>query len=197
VNGRLIGIAAAVSRIDPGGYISGHAALALRGLTDQDIADWWSISPQRQSDIRYGRTDVHFVCSPDRAAGGERGTVTVAGEPATVGTPSQAILDELRFAPERLDWIATARVLAGAIERRVVTPEALAATFARDRSPSSAVARRLGFILEAVGASVPQAIFDASRATHDITVAPGGDKKIERWRLVAPVSAQEIRRGIQ
>jgi predicted transcriptional regulator of viral defense system len=194
---RLIGVGPTVNALDPEGYVSGLAALALHGLTDQDIAEWWSISPRRQSDIRYGRIAVHFIYSPDRARSGARVVVTQAGEEVTVATPDQAIVDELRFLPDRIDWLATARMLAEALAQRATTPRELTTLLSRDRAPSAAVARRLGFLLEAVGASAPEPLFAMSRRTHDVTAVPGAKAHVDRWRLVSPVSEQEIQRGIQ
>ena len=194
---RLMGVGPTVNALDPEGYVSGLAALALHGLTDQDIADWWSISPRRQSDVRYGRIDVHFICSPDRARSGERVVVSQAGETITVATPSQAILDVLRFMPDRINWLAIARMLAEALAQRATTPTELTTMLLKDRAPSAAVARRLGFLLEAVGATAPDPLLAISRRTHDVTAIPGAKAHVERWRLISPVSEQDIQRGIQ
>lgn len=194
---RLLGVGRTVNTLDPEGYVSGLAALALHNLTDQDIADWWSISPRRQSDIRYGRVKAHFVYSPLRARSGERVVVTQAGEQVTVATPAQAILDELRFRPERIDWLATARMLSEALNQRATTPVELTTLLSNDHAPSTAVARRLGFLLEAVGAIAPNPLFAISRLTHDVTAVAGAKKSIERWRLISPLSEHEIQRGIQ
>lgn len=194
---RLLGVGHTVNTLDPEGYVSGLAALALHNLTDQDVADWWSISPRRQSDIRYGRVRVHFVYSPVRARSGERTIVTQAGEQVTVATPAQAILDELRFMPERIDWLAIARMLSEALNQQATTPGELTTVLSRDRAPSTAVARRLGFLLEAVGASAPDSLFKISRRTHDVTAVVGAKATVDRWRLISPLSEHEIQRGIQ
>lgn len=194
---RLLGVGPTINTVDPEGYISGLAALVLHHLSDQDIAHWWSISPRRQSDIRYGRIAAHFIYSPDRARSGGRTLVTEAGEQVTVATPAQAILDELRFLPRRIDWLAIARLLSEAIAQQATSPSELAAILERDQSPSSAVARRLGFLLETVGSSVPAQILAISRRSHDVTVAPGAKTQIQRWRLVSPLSEREVQRGIQ
>ena len=194
---RLLGVGPTLNALDPGGYLSGLAALALHRLTDQDIADWWSISPRRQPDVRYGRIGAHFICSPDRARSGQRVVLIDSGEQVTVATPTQALLDELRFLPQRIDWLATARMLSEALDQHVTSPSELTAVLDQDEAPSAAVARRLGFLLESVGASAPEQLLRISRRTHDVTVAAGARTRIERWRLVSPVSELEIQRGIQ
>ncbi len=194
---RLPGVAATANALDPDGYVSGLAALALHGLTDQDVADWRSISTRRQSDIAYGRVAVHFIYSPSRARSGQRTTVRNAGDEVVLATPAQAVLDTLRFLPGQIDWLWTARMLQEALARGSASTEEITSLLADDPAPSAAVARRLGFLFDALGVEAPAGLEAISRATHDWTVSRDPRVVIDRWRLRSPYSLLEIQRGIR
>jgi len=194
-SGRLLSLAATINTVDPDGYVTGHGALMLHGLNDQDISHWWSLTSRRQSDIRYGPFHVHFVVSPENAKAGRRATLTADGDQVRVATVTQAILDEVRFMPDGLDWVETARVLRNALEDRKTSEHQIVALL-RAR-PSIAVARRLGLLLELVQSKTNPDLLAIARKNDDLTRLAGGIVSDKTWRLSLPLSRDRMLRAIQ
>lgn len=193
--GRLLSLPAAVNAVEPGSYITGHGALSLHGLNDQDISHWWAVSPHRRSDIRYGRFRAHFVLSPAHARTAARTEVWAEGDKVTIATVAQAFADELRFMPYRLDWVETARVLRNARDAGKVTERQIVA--ALGPRPPIALARRAGLLLALAGARPNKQLLALARKNDDVTRLAGGSVVDREWRLTLPVPREQIVRAIQ
>ncbi len=191
--GHLLSLPGAINRVDSSGYISGHGALMLHGLNDQDISHWYSITAQRQADIAYGAFRVHFVVSPEQTSHAARTTLSVRGEQVVVATIAQAFVDEVRFMPYRLDYAETARVLRNAFEAGKVTERDLV-TALRKR-PSVAAARRLGFLLELVRARANADLLALARSQDGVTRLAGDSIQNTTWRLFLPRPPDSILRA--
>jgi len=191
--GRLPSLPHAINLADPVGCISGHGALMLHGLNDQDISHWYSVTARRQADITYGAFRAHFVLSPQWATTAARTTLNVRGEQVVVTTVSQAIVDEVRFMPYGLDYAETARVLRNAFEAGKVTERDLVAVM-RNR-PSVAAARRLGFLLELVRARPNRDLLAMARSQEGVTRLAGDSVPNSTWRLFLPGPADSILRA--
>ena len=192
LDGRLPSLPRTLNLIDPDGYVSGHGALMLHGLNDQDIVAWYSVSPRRRGDIEYGQFRAHFVLSPDRAHAGSRVRIEVRGEPVTVATPARALIDEIDLMPLGLDLAETARVLRHALGSRVVSESGLITELGR--TPSVATARRLGFLLEVVTGSRNATLLALAHSIGGITRRPGEDIPELTWRLYLSQARNEIAR---
>ena len=194
VTGRLPSLPRAINLADPEGYISGHGALMLHGLDDQDISRWYSVTSRRQADMSYGRQGVHFVLSPTAAISGERTTLPLRGEQIVLATAAQAIVDEVRFMPYSLDYAAIARVLRSAIEvSRIEAHDLRASLGAR---PSVAATRRLGFLLELVQGKPDAELLAIARSQTGWTKTAGSDAaKDDTWRLFLPLERDLILRA--
>lgn len=193
--GRLPSFPAAINAVDPTGYVTGHGALSMHGLTDQDVSHWWSITSRRQSDIRYGPYRAHFTLSPVQARQGHRTSLQVDGETVTLATVTQAFVDELRFMPYGLDWIEAARVLRNALEtQRIDEHEVLRLLGPR---PSIAVARRAGLLFEVVRSGPNPELLSIARKNDDITRLAGATVTDKTWRLALPFPRERILRAIR
>lgn len=191
--GRLPSLPGAINLVDPVGCISGHGALMLHGLNDQDISHWYTVTARRQADIAYGAFRVHFVLSPQAATTADRTTLDVRGEHVQVATIAQAIVDEVRFMPYGLDYGETARVLRNAFEVGKVTERDLVAVMRR--RPSIAAARRLGFLLELVRPRPNSDLLTMARSQEGVTRLVGDSVPNSTWRLFLPSPADSILRA--
>lgn len=191
--GQLPSLPATINLADPDGYISGHGALMLHGLNDQDISRWYSISNRRQADITYGRLNVHFVYSPEQRRVARVTTVSHRGTRVTVATVAQAFIDEVTLMPYRLDYSETIRVLRNALQSRQTTERELVAVL--KRRPSVAGARRLGFMLEAVLGRITPELLDLARRNEGTTAVGGATVAERKWRLMLPRSRDAIVRA--
>lgn len=181
---RLPSLPATINLADPPGYISGHGALMLHGLNDQDIRDWYSVTARRQADLAYGVFRVHFVYSQARAEVAARTRVVIRGEPITLATPAQALVDEVDIMPYGLDHAETARVLRNALEARKVTESELVGVL-RNR-PSIAAARRIGFLLEVASDRHNPDLLAMAQSRSGMTRLSGDDVAEWKWRLFLP-----------
>jgi Predicted transcriptional regulator len=191
--GRLPRPAQTAGLVAPDGYISGQAALMLHGLTDQDIGRWFVVTARRQADIRYGYIVVHFVLSPAVHATGQWAELSVSGEPARVATVAQAIVDELRFSPFGLDYVAMTSMVRTAFELKRTTARELRAVL--DRKPSVAVARRLGLVIELATGKRDATLQMAARSQRGVTRTHSDRIAEPAWRLVLPRSRNDILRA--
>jgi hypothetical protein len=66
IQGEICSFAETLCWLSPAGYITGHAALALLGWTDQDYKKWDVVANARMSNIRYGPFIGHFIFSPSK-----------------------------------------------------------------------------------------------------------------------------------
>jgi predicted transcriptional regulator of viral defense system len=190
----------AINLVDPEGYISGHGALSMHFMTDQDVCRWYSVSSRRQGDIRYGPFEVHFVFSPARAATATK--TTVAGDydvyQASVASVTQAFVDEVSLMPDGLDWYTVARMLGKALATQRTSAFEIASVLSK--RPSMASARRLGFMIEMITGIRDPALFamacmnkDATPIASGETLARGGPAYISDWRLSIPCSPDFVR----
>lgn len=193
--GRLPSFPATINAVDPAGYITGHGALSIHGLNDQDVSHWWSITSRRRSDIRYGPYRAHFTLSPVQARQGHRTLLQVDGEAVTLATVTQAFVDEFRFMPYGLDWIETARVLRNALETQK-TDEHEVVRLLGPR-PSIAVARRAGLLFEMVRSEPNPELLSIARKNDDITRLAGATVTDKTWRLTLPFPRERILRAIR
>ena len=191
--GRLPSLPRTINLVDSVGYVSGHGALMLHGLNDQDVSHWYSITSRRQADVAYGVSRVHFVLSPQTAATAARSTLNVRGDQVVLATVAQAFVDEVRFMPYRLDYVETARVLRTALGAGKVTERELVDVLRKH--PSVAAARRLGFLLELVRARPNPDLLEMARSQTGVTRLAGDTIQIETWRLYLPVSPDSIIRA--
>ena len=193
-DGHLPTLPRTIELVDPDGYISGHGALMLRGLNDQDISRWYSITSHRQADIDYGPIQVHFVVSPARAATAARTSFTANGQLVSVATAAQALIDEVSLRPYGLDYIETTRVLRNTIESGQVTAKALVEILIR--FPSVAAARRIGFMWEMGSSKIDPALLRIAHSQDGITHIAGDNIHEHTWRIFLPHSRAEIVGGI-
>jgi predicted transcriptional regulator of viral defense system len=194
-SGRLPSFARTMSLLDPGGYVTGHAALAAQGLNDQDISHWWAVGSRRQADIAYGLYRGHFVCSPASARLGKRHQVLVGVERVGMATPTQALVDEARLMPFGFDWIETARVLRNTVETgRTDEDRVLRALRSQ---PSLAATRRLGLLFEIVRGAPDERFVVAARRTLAPSMVKGSDQLDAKWRIALPFDLARIQRAIR
>jgi len=188
--GKLPSLPRTIALLDPEGYISGHGALSLHDLTDQDIVHWYSVSVRRQADIAYGQTSTHFVLSPARRRVASTRSIRVGGERVVVATPARAFVDEVELMPFGLDYPETARILRYAVDVRAATEDDLVAEIAR--TPSVAGARRLGFLLELATGHPNPRLRAIAQATPGMTRTSRDDVAEYPWRLYLPQSPRAI-----
>lgn len=194
-DGRLPSLARAMNLLEPDGYISGHAALSAQGLNDQDVSHWWAVGTRRQADITYGRYLGHFVFSPASARTGLREAVRVEGEPVTMATATQALVDEARLMPFGFDWIETARVLRNAAETG--RTDEVRVLRVLERQPSLAALRRLGLLFELVRGAPDAHLLGEAR--HNLTLSRiTGDSHVDpTWRITLPFDRSQISRAMK
>lgn len=188
--GRLPSLPRTINLLDPDGYISGHGALSLHDLTDQDIVHWYSVSSRRRADISYGQSSSHFVVAPKRRAKASVHTVSVRHDHVVTATPARAFIDEVQLMPFGLDYPETVRILRFAIDTHATSEDGLVAELRR--TPSVASARRLGFLLElATGRANPRL---AALAQSSPGMTKTGDDPVPDypWRLYLPQSRPRI-----
>jgi len=188
--GRLPSMPQTINLLDPDGYISGHGALSLHGLTDQDIVHWYSVSSRRQADISYGPLSAHFVLSPARRRAARTRKLLVRDDRVVVATPARAFVDEVELMPFGLDYPETTRILRYAVDTRATTEDELVAEIAR--TPSVAGARRLGFLLELATEHKNARLLEIAQSSPGMTRATGNDVAEYPWRLYLPQSRQRI-----
>ena len=191
--GRLPSLLRTINLVDPVGYVSGHGALMLHGLNDQDVSHWYSVTSRRQADVAYGVSRVHFLLSPQAAMTSARSALNVSGDLVMLATVAQAFVDEVRFMPYRLDYVETARVLRTALGAGKTTERELV-DVVRKR-PSVAAARRLGFLLELVQTRPNRDLLVMARSQRGVTQLDGDTIRSETWRLYLPVSPDSIVRA--
>jgi predicted transcriptional regulator of viral defense system len=189
-SGRLPSLPETLNLVAPDGYISGHGALMLHGLDDQDISHWYSVTANRRPDVRYGLLRAHFVMSPNQVAVSATTSLAVGGHRVKVATAAQALVDEVLLMPWGLDHVETARVLRTAIEARAVTEIELVRQLGR--RPSVAAARRLGLLLELVTSHPNADLLAMARSNRGVTRLAGDAVFDETWRLYLPQSRAEI-----
>jgi predicted transcriptional regulator of viral defense system len=192
--GYLPSLSWTISTLNPEGYITGHAALSLRGLNDQDIIDWQVLAAVRRSDFNYGIFHVHFIFSPSQALNGERESLEIGRDQISVASVAQAFVDELRFAGQELNWIETARILQSALRSHKTSTSQFEELLLIN--PSAALIRRIGFLLTTLGEHPSEKLLVISRGDHHTTVDSNGLYLDSLWRLKLPFSPQEIRRAI-
>jgi predicted transcriptional regulator of viral defense system len=190
---RLPALAKTINLADPDGYISGHGALMLLGLNDQDIAEWYSVTPRRQGDLEYGVFRVHFVYSPTRAATGARTSAVIRGDSIVLATPAQALFDEVDLMPFGLDYAETGRVLRNALEADRVT-ESEIVDLVRGRR-SVAAARRLGFLAEVASGRENRDLLSIAQAHSGMTRLASDGVAEWKWRLYLPRTRDSIVRA--
>ena len=191
--GRLPSLPRVLSELADGGYITGYAAFGLHGLNDQEARQWWVVTPNRQSDIRYGQREVHFVSSPTQAALGQTVFVSIDGESVRVATPAQALVDEVRYAPFGIDYVALTRVVVRAVTAGRIRAGDVADIL--EKAPSSSVARRVGFLLELAGADGDLRLQAWANTHRAVTDADRFEVRNSRWHLALPQSPDDIRRA--
>jgi len=192
--GELPSLGKTITLLNPEGYITGQAALSLYGLNDQDIIDWQVVSPVYQADFSYGLFGVHFIFSPVQAANGERIYLDCGQDKVLVASVGQAFIDEVRFAGRNLNWLETARTLKNAL-RSYKTDENKIETLLLT-SPSTMIARKIGFLLNVLQGVPNEGLLALSREDHNTTLDSSGEFFDHTWRLKLPFSPQEIKRGI-
>ncbi len=188
--GRLPPLSRTIALLDPEGYISGHGALSLLDLTDQDIARWYSVSSRRQADISYGSLSAHFVLSPARRSQASTRDVLVRGDRVVLATPPRAFVDEVELMPFGLDYSETTRILRYAVDTRAATEDALVAELAR--TPSVAGARRLGLLLDLATGHKNARLLEIAQSSPGMTRTSGDDIPVYPWRLYLPQSPSGI-----
>jgi predicted transcriptional regulator of viral defense system len=189
VTGRLPGIAETITLVDPDGYISGHGALGLMGLNDQDVGRWYSVSPRELAGIAYGPLAVHFVHSVSALARAKTTAVSIAGCSVRLATIAQALIDEIDLMPWGLDYPETVRVMRNALDAGRVNERELLAVWRAH--PSIAAARRLGFTLELATGRASAAIAAIAHRDRGITGPTTGRLDLA-WRLRLPASREDI-----
>lgn len=189
VTGRLPKITEVIALVDPDGYISGHGALMLMGLNDQDVGRWYSVSPHELADVTYGPLAVHFVHSPRALARAKTAAVSIAGHPVRLATVAQALIDEIDLMPWDLDYPETVRVMRNALDSGRVNERELLAVW--QAHPSVAAARRLGFILELATGRASAAIAAIAHRNLGLTGPASGQLDLA-WRLRLPASREYI-----
>jgi predicted transcriptional regulator of viral defense system len=190
---RLPRLPETINLVDPDGYISGHGALMLHGLNDQDISRWYSVTTKRGPDIGYGLFKVHFVTSPGQVAASTTVQLRVDGKRVRLASVAQAFVDEVLLMPWGLDLPETAKVLRTAIEGGATTEPELVQLL--KRRPSVAAARRLGLLLEVISTRPNADLLSMARSNRGLTRLPGNDVYDSTWRLYLPRPRAEIRRG--
>lgn len=181
---RLPSFPRTINLVDPDGYISGHGALSLHDLTDQDIVRWYSVSTRRQADISYGVFSAHFVLSPARRGAASTSEVLVRDDRVVVATPARALVDEIEVMPFGLDYPETARILRYAVDTRAATEDDLVAEI--ERTPSVAAARRLGFLLELATGHKNHRLLEVAQSSSGMTRLSGDRAAEYPWRLYLP-----------
>jgi predicted transcriptional regulator of viral defense system len=173
-----------INLVDPDGYISGHGALSLHDLTDQDVVRWYSVSTRRQADITYGPFSAHFVLSAVRRRAASTSEVTVRGDRIVVATPARAIVDEVELMPLGLDYAETARILRYAVDTRAATEDILVAEM--ECTPSIAGARRLGFLLDLATGHRNARLLEIAQSSPGMTRTSRDRVAEYLWRLYLP-----------
>lgn len=190
-DGALPALPEAIQLLNPDGYITGHAALSLHRLNDQDIAVWRAVSLTRQGPIRYGRRRVEFITSPQRAASARTTTIRITGAPVRIATIEQAFVDELSIAPGQINWVETARVFRNAVDQRKVR----STRFTKAVTPSVALSRRAGFLMDVAGDHQSQRLLQVARS-HDSPTRTEGSHVVDKtWHLALPLSREQIIRA--
>jgi predicted transcriptional regulator of viral defense system len=182
--GRLPSLPRTINSVDPDGYISGHGALSLHDLTDQDIVRWYSVSAGRHADITYGPYSAHFVLSPRRRGHASTTTVLVRDEPVVVASAARAFVDEVTLMPFGVDYAETTRILRYAVDTRAATPDELVAEL--ELTPSIAAARRLGFLLELATGHADARLLELAHSTSGMTRVDADPVAAYPWRLYLP-----------
>jgi predicted transcriptional regulator of viral defense system len=191
-SGRLPSLPRAINLADPTGYISGHGALMLHNLNDQDIARWYSVSAHRQGDFQYGESLVHFVLSPSRTKVGLT-TVEVRGESVRLATIARALIDELDLMPFGLNLPETTRILRLAVLSGRATEQSLINELRK--TPSVAAGRRLGFLLELITGHQNPSLLALAHSKSGVTRQAGGICVEPQWRLRLPQTRTDILRA--
>lgn len=191
--GELPSLPAAINLVDPDGYISGHGALMLQGLNDQDVSHWYSVSARRQADILYGRMHAHFVYSPEQRKAGRIISSAHRGSLIRMATVAQALIDEIVLMPFGLDYVETTRVLRNALQARQTSERELIATL--KRRPSVAAARRLGLMLELITGKANPELLAMARSNDGTTTLDGATIPDRTWRLKLSNSRETIVRA--
>lgn len=173
-----------ISLVDPNGYISGHGALSLHNLNDQDIVTWYSVSAHRHADIIYGSFSAHFVLSPIRRSAAMTTGILVRGERIIVATPARALIDEIELMPFGLDYSETARILRFALDTAATSEDSIIAEMGG--TPTVAAARRLGFLLEIATGRKNLRLLAMAQSVSGMTRVAGSDIPEYAWRLYLP-----------
>ena len=179
-----------VNLVDPDGYISGHGALMLHGLNDQDIARWYSVSPHRQADIAYGDLTAHFVLSPSRLTTASTTQAVMRDKRIRVATPARAFVDEVDLMPFGLNYPETLRILRDALGVGAATERGLVAELRK--TPSVASSRRLGFLLEMATGAANEDLRAMAHSIGGLTRLRGDDVPELVWRLYLPATRADI-----
>ena len=191
-SGQMPSLPRAINLADPAGYISGHGALMLHNLNDQDIARWYSVSTRRQGDFHYGESLAHFVLSPSRTKVGLT-MVEVRGEKIRLATVARALIDELDLMPFGLDLPETTRILRLAVLSGMTTEQALIDELRK--TPSVAAGRRLGLLLEIITGQQNPSLLALAHSKSGVTRQAGGIFVEPQWRLRLPQARTDILRA--
>jgi len=184
-DGTLPSLAAAVGLTFPAGYITGLAALAEAGLTDQDAAVWHVVNPHQSPSLRYGSLRVEAHCSPGRVTRAKVRSQITEGVRVRWATPLQALMDSCAIPLAAPDPVALVSGLRVAMETRRVLPKALQLAALADGS--EAVARRMGYLLQLLGWTVSPDLLRLARRSHDwvrLTTQRPTTVRDSRWRLL-------------
>lgn len=189
-NAKIPSLAKTINLVDPPGYISGHGALSLHDLNDQDISRWYSVTSRRQPDISYGQSSVHFVLSPERRRVANTGRIFARDEWVVAATPARAIVDEAGLLPFGLNYAETIRILRYAIDTQATTEAEILSEL--KLTPAVSAARRLGFMLELATGHKNAQLLKIAQSVSGMTKVSEDDTAEYPWRLYLPQSRSAI-----
>jgi predicted transcriptional regulator of viral defense system len=195
-DGHLPSLEATIQHVAPTGYITGWAALAHHGLTDQDPGRWAVVTPERNAGFAYGRATVDFHTSPSRAAGAD---IVIASEgrhgPGVTrwATAKQAFIDLLDRPELGPDAGSVAGSLRTGIEGGVVGFADLVSAVTGHGAVASA--RRLGFLGEIASNSRLPGLLPLAHRSHNWSRLGTSETvaRDSRWRLLLPLPVDVIR----
>jgi predicted transcriptional regulator of viral defense system len=193
-DGRMLSLPAVATQLAPRGYLSFYAALVRHGLTDQDTGLFAFITHKRQPSLRLGAQRLDFVPWPARLRNADVVVRRTDPDVVRLATPAQALMDALeapRFVP---NWPELLHVLRTGIALRKLSPAALRA---RARAvDSTALARRLGLLLELETGKVDKALLAIAHRSNNWTRLAGigstARARDARWRLELPRAREDI-----
>jgi predicted transcriptional regulator of viral defense system len=194
-DGRLPSMAAAITLALPMGYITGLAALAEAGFTDQDPAVWHVVNPSQAPSLRYGALTVEVHSSPRRARAAQVRSRRDEGVSVRWATPLQAILDSCAISSTAPDPVYLVAALRVALESGRLLPKTLQEAILVEGS--EAAARRLGYLLTLLGNTVSPEVLSLARRTHDwalLTPKRPTATRNSQWRLLLTEPGDQLLR---